>query len=111
MIRGHIVLWSKAIALIPKGWQLCDGTNGTPDLRNRFVVGAGSTYAVDDTGGNVNHQHTFTGDGHNHLILGGPNIAFGNDLSMVTSTDPTTGTTGNQDGRPPYYALAYIMKL
>ena len=36
---------------IPTGWQLCDGTNSTPDLRDRFIVGAGSTYAAGDTGG------------------------------------------------------------
>lgn len=48
---GGIVLWSGAIAAIPSGWALCDGTNGTPNLRDRFVVGAGTTYAVNATGG------------------------------------------------------------
>ena len=48
---GGIVMWSGSVASIPSGWLLCDGTNGTPDLRNRFIVGAGSTYAVGATGG------------------------------------------------------------
>ena len=48
---GGIILWSGSIASIPAGWALCDGTAGTPNLRDRFVVGAGSTYAVNDTGG------------------------------------------------------------
>ena len=50
---GGIIIWSGSIANIPSGWALCDGDpeNGTPDLRDRFVVGAGSTYAVDATGG------------------------------------------------------------
>jgi hypothetical protein len=48
---GVILLWSGSIASIPSGWNLCDGTNGTPDLRNRFVVAAGDTYAVGATGG------------------------------------------------------------
>jgi hypothetical protein len=51
---GIISLWSGSIATIPSGWLLCDGSNGTPDLRDRFVVGAGSTYVVDATGGAAN---------------------------------------------------------
>jgi len=46
---GIICLWSGSVADIPAGWQLCNGTNSTPDLRNRFVIGAGDTYAVDET--------------------------------------------------------------
>ena len=48
---GIITMWSGAIGAIPSGWFLCDGTNGTPDLRDRFIVGAGSAYAVNATGG------------------------------------------------------------
>ena len=43
---GGIIIWSGSSSAIPSGWYLCNGANGTPDLRNRFVVGAGSTYAV-----------------------------------------------------------------
>jgi len=72
---GVILMWSGSIATIPSGWLLCDGTNGTPDLRNRFIVGAGSTYAVGGTGGSadaivVSHTHTATSSvsdpGHVH---------------------------------------------
>jgi len=62
---GAIILWSGSIGSIPSGWFLCDGSNSTPDLRNRFVVGAGSTYAVDATGGSANAvvvSHTHTAD-------------------------------------------------
>lgn len=48
---GIIAMWSGTNANIPTGWNLCDGTNGTPDLRDRFVVGSGSTYTTGDTGG------------------------------------------------------------
>ena len=48
---GIIVMWSGVAAAIPSGWWLCDGNNGTPDLRNRFIVGAGSSYGVGNTGG------------------------------------------------------------
>lgn len=60
---GGIIIWSGASSAIPTGWYLCNGSNGTPDLRNRFVVGAGSTYSVAATGGSadaivVSHTHT-----------------------------------------------------
>ena len=67
---GFIGLWSGSAASIPSGWLLCNGTSGTPDLRDRFVVGAGSTYAVGATGGAAtitlstsdipSHTHTFS---------------------------------------------------
>jgi hypothetical protein len=74
---GIITMWSGSIASIPSGWYLCDGANGTPDLRNRFIVGAGSTYSVSSTGGSadaivVSHSHTATSSvtdpGHTHQI-------------------------------------------
>jgi hypothetical protein len=62
---GGIIIWSGSSGAIPSGWYLCNGANGTPDLRNRFIVGAGSTYAVGATGGSadsivVAHTHTGT---------------------------------------------------
>ena len=48
---GGIIMWSGATNAIPEGWALCDGSNGTPDLRDRFIVGAGGSYNVGDTGG------------------------------------------------------------
>jgi hypothetical protein len=76
---GVITLWSGSIVNIPSGWLLCDGTNGTPNLRDRFVIGAGSTYAVAATGGSANaivvsHTHTATSTvtdpGHFHVTDG-----------------------------------------
>lgn len=72
---GVILMWSGSVATIPSGWVLCNGANGTPDLRDRFIVGAGSTYAVAATGGAadavvVSHSHTasstVTDPGHSH---------------------------------------------
>lgn len=109
---GMIILWSGAVVDIPSGWQLCNGTNGTPDLRDRFLVGAGSAYAPDDTGGNALHNHYFEFVGSGTLSSG-----------LIVLTDPPNGqlsnafafagggTTDNSDGRPPYYALCFIMKL
>jgi hypothetical protein len=60
---GAILLWNGSVGSIPAGWYLCNGSNGTPDLRDRFVVGAGSSYAVNATGGTadavvVSHSHS-----------------------------------------------------
>jgi hypothetical protein len=77
---GCILLWSGSIGSIPAGFVLCNGSNSTPDLRDRFVVGAGSSYAVDATGGSANsilptHTHVATSvvtdPGHNHGVAGG----------------------------------------
>lgn len=53
---GVIVMWSGSIASIPSGWALCNGLNLTPDLRDRFIVGAGSSYNPTNSGG----QNTIT---------------------------------------------------
>jgi hypothetical protein len=83
---GGIFLWSGSIGSIPAGYLLCNGTNGTPDLRDRFVVGAGSTYGVNATGGSANavvvshtHSATVTDPGHQHsyrLDVNGASVAF-----------------------------------
>jgi len=109
-MRGAIVLWSGAIVDIPEGWVLCDGNNGTPDLRNKFVVGAGNTYAVDATGGVLQHNHTFTADGHQHTLPFGFNLALGGNFSNTTDIVQVAGITDNRANLPPYYALAFIMK-
>ena len=79
---GGIILWSGAANNIPTGWVLCDGQNSTPDLRNRFVVGAGDSYAVDATGGSadatlVSHTHGSgnlgTGNAGSHSHSGNTN--------------------------------------
>jgi hypothetical protein len=130
---GGIIIWSGSVAAIPTGWLLCNGSSSTPDLRNRFVVGAGSTYAVGATGGSadaviVSHTHTatVTDPGHNHTAQGtvappyqaGGNANFSS-ATVTTSTsttgitvaNSTTGVSGTNANLPPYYALAYIMKV
>ena len=75
---GVIVMWSGTIATVPSGWYLCDGQNGTPNLLDRFIVGAGNLYSMNDTGGSsdavvVSHTHTgstATGGAHNHSWSG-----------------------------------------
>jgi len=138
---GAIIMWSGAITDIPMGWVLCDGTNGTPDLRNRFIVGAGDKYDIGATGGEDTHvltiaempAHNHTGStnstgAHTHTVRGGTGTSdhtyphFSSAGTGYTSSTSSAGAhshtviTNNSGGgtahenRPPYYALAYIMK-
>lgn len=116
---GMILLWSGTIATIPAGWYLCDGTNSTPDLRNKFIIGAYQDNAGSPvttvtgsnltTGGSkdailVSHTHTatVTDPGHFHTQTGntlgpaGGGSAFtqGNFTAATQSTaSKTTGIT------------------
>lgn len=67
---GLIVMWSGAIVDIPKGWHLCDGTDGTPDLRDRFMLGAGLSVAPGDIGGSLLHNHLASADPDEHTHVG-----------------------------------------
>ena len=111
--HGMIVLWSGTFATIPAGWALCDGTHGTPNLADKFVSGAGVTTLPGVTGGAIAHEHTFTTDGHLHNIDLGASIseAVPKFYTNVTDYAQDTGTTELADNLPPFYALAYIMKL
>ena len=109
---GCILLWSGSIGSIPAGFVLCNGLNSTPDLRDRFVVGAGSTYAVDGTGGSANaivvsHTHTatsttaITDPGHTHSINYDTNAGFGSNAAYElyrSGTQLTTNTNSNTTG-------------
>ena len=142
---GVIMMWSGSNSSIPSGFVLCNGSNGTPDLRDRFVVGSGSTYATGATGGASTvtltssqmpaHNHsatsvsTVTDPGHSHTYKGqtgssGSGVSSRDSENTTLTTDSaTTGITvststsigntgggGSHENRPPYYALAYIMK-
>jgi len=114
---GLISMWSGSIGSIPSGWYLCDGSNGTPNLTDRFVVGAGSTYAVNGTGGATSvtlttnnlpahtHTATVTDPAHSHVIaqpvtgLAGSGASgwqgSNTGVNYVTSSSATnTATTG-----------------
>lgn len=122
---GMVMLWSGAANAIPSGYVLCDGSNSTPDLRDRFVVGAGNSYSVGNTGGASSvtlttaqmpsHTHTYS-----DLYVLQQALSPGIDIDFnATTWDPNgnrTGTTSSagsgssHENRPPYYALCYVMK-
>lgn len=175
---GCILLWSGSVSSVPSGWRLCDGTNNTPDLRDRFVIGARSdstssattfvTGADTKSGGTkdsvvVSHVHSATSyasstasvtndtDSWSGVIASGDASLYGNGVfanagsawtfsdnsnssqnyenatltishshthahtvlvsTAVTTTVNTTGSSGTNANLPPYYALAYIMKV
>ncbi len=122
-ITGMIILWEGTVA--PTGWAICDGTNGTPDLRGRFVVGYSSPDAsfnsVGNTGGEKQHTLTIAEmPSHSHTLP--DNIAFdvGSDNGSVENLEQprntnivyntgATGGDGAHENLPPYYVLSYIM--
>ena len=120
---GVIMMWSGAINAIPSGFVLCNGQNNTPNLIDRFIVGAGSVYSVGDTGGassvtlSINeipsHSHTVT---TRNSQGGGVFTAMGHarNTGSVSSSNASglsnTGGGAAHENRPPYYALCYIMK-
>ena len=114
---GVIMLWSGASNAIPTGYVLCDGNNSTPDLRDRFIVGAGNNYAVDATGGSkdavlVSHDHDVyvgtAGGGGGGFVSDRDSQAVGGNLDTVSIQ--SAGESGTNKNLPPYYALCYIMK-
>lgn len=128
-----------------KGWHLCDGTNGTPDLRGRFILGASASHGVGTTGGEEETglsianlpPHSFSGttsdDGqHRHEVMGGygqtdstqhdvfntmriraVSNRWTNEAGLHhhTFTTNTLGSGVAHNNMPPYYTLAFIMKL
>ncbi len=110
-MKGIIAIWSGAIVDIPFGWKLCDGNNGTPDLRDRFIVGAGTTYSPDATGGSAQHLHTANLGTHAHDLTGSDYVAGGTTYDHVTATALVSGSTDNASSLPPFYALAFIMHI
>jgi microcystin-dependent protein len=125
---GGIILWSGSPSAVPAGWALCNGQSGTPNLLDRFVVGAGNSYSSGANGGSTSqtltvaqmpsHQHAFystpTGSGSYYAAIptGTPYVQVPS-AAGTSYVYPTTSTGGGQSFSimPPYYALAFIMRV
>lgn len=107
---GVILNWFGSIATVPAGWAVCDGNNGTPDLRDRFVKGAGGSSAPGSNGGSSTHNHTGSATLSGSLIRLDDNSG-GTDFDLPDPRGSIAITTTSADHTPPYKALLYIMKL
>lgn len=127
---GGIIIWSGSANSIPSGWRLCDGSGGTPDLRDRFIIGAGNLYERGNTGGSETvvlktenmprHMHdissiygasaainkTSPGSAYRQVLQADPSLG-----NLAKSTTVASGSDVAHENMPPYYALCYIMKL
>ena len=121
---GVILMWSGSVLTIPTGWLICDGTNSTPNLTDRFVIHAdndvGGTNNVGASGGVSTHALSIAElAAHTHSFsIGTGSSATPQNYGAATNgsqstTEKTTGSTGSgtaHTNRDKYYALAYIMK-
>jgi len=126
---GGIIMWSGSIVSIPTGWALCNGSSGTPDLRDRFIVGAGNIYSVAGVGGTADsqlpaHTHNVTNGSANSFIAvtevseegvnqgggGSVQVGDGGNETKTTFTIQSAGISSTNQNLPPYYALAFIMR-
>jgi microcystin-dependent protein len=131
--RGIIAMWSGSLSALPPNWALCDGSTvllsdgvtsyTTPDLRDRFIVGAGLTYPQGANGGSVttgmagSHTHTVN-SATASINVTTTKVAAGADVDAITAVTPQGHThTANLVGDhqhsslPPYVALGYIIKI
>tara|TARA_R110000772_G_scaffold11807_2_gene36711 strand:- start:279 stop:1430 length:1152 start_codon:yes stop_codon:yes gene_type:complete len=100
---GMIMLWSGSVVSIPSGWLLCNGISGTPDLRNRFVVGAGDTYAVDATGGAATVTLGATQiPAHSHTADGNLAAASAGAHTHTTASTGTAASAGSHSHTQTY---------
>lgn len=135
---GTIQIWAGSIASIPSGWAICDGVGGTPNLIDKFIKGIATTVTEPGTIGGAStvtltsaqiaaHNHTSSAYIHTHTVAGGTGDSNGgarytnggdqdDQQSTVSRVPPSqnliaTGSNGAHDNMPPYYTLAYIIKL
>lgn len=133
---GIIVMWSGTLASIPSGWALCDGTGGTPDLRDKFIYGWTAATDPGGTGGTLQHLHGFgtiaaaAESAHTHTftqsanaatpdlvaadVTGAGVAASGTTGAGSSHTHAISGSTANNtsgNALPPYFKLAFLMKL
>jgi len=108
---GVIVFFKGALIAIPSGWHLCDGTNGTDDLRDKMIICAGNLYVVDAIGGLVTHAHTNTADSAESDESVEVQSGTGQDVPAELHRHSITVGIDDAENMPPYVAKGFIQKL
>lgn len=102
------MLWTGTADTIPAGYVLCDGKNNTPDLRNRFIVGAAGDFTAGSSGGQAEQTITFS---QTTQSLSDSDVALPG-IYRGSQAKPASEPSGVLVANPPlYYALCYIMKV
>ncbi len=115
---GSIIAWSGSLSNIPEGWSLCNGSNSTPNMTNRYLLATSSSLG---TGGSSSHSHSVSG-----IALPGdeepPPFAAASKGQMAAAPDPepepgeanhshmVDGSTNSRSNLPLYYRLFFIRK-
>lgn len=136
---GSIIMWSGLTSAIPDKWYLCNGSNGTPDLRSKFIYAASSDGVVGNnsstdtahthtttasTGSGGEHAHWLTystgtagaisiayaADGDNMITSGHTHSGTGKNSNTVSAHSHTISATNSAEGIPPYIRVFYIMR-
>lgn len=125
---GSVIMWAGTLETIPTGWHLCDGTEGTIDLRGMFALGAGGTYSLGDSGGSEEvtltlaqmprHAHAATyyiGNGGTNRFYTNSSASavmrYANSSADISDRTTEDGNSQPHPNMPPYKALYYIQKI
>ncbi|MBZ0267945.1 T9SS type A sorting domain-containing protein [bacterium] len=111
---GLILMWSGSMASLPADWVPCDGTNGTPDLRNRFIRGTTGAEEPGATGGSTTHNHTVdpppTSSSYaSNSVAQGAGASNVSGAFHVHTVDVPQFSSGSGSSIPPYVKLAFVM--
>ena len=117
---GAVIAYAGDINSIPPGWHICDGTEGTPDLRGRFVLGQSDAYVYGSEGGEATHRLTVNEmPSHSHQLAITSRTGTTGDIIAITRGEyrfdslgmSSTGDNQPHNNMPPYYVLYYIMRI
>ena len=107
---GLIICFDTLIAPIPPGWLVCDGDNGTPDLRNFLIHGQADGLDPGPGETESTHTHVIDDGSHTHEFTGGNKIESGDDRAGVWEAKGLDGTTDASTSLPPFHSLIFIIK-